>query len=64
MNKITVTLYLERSDHELIKAAADQVDRSVSNYCRHVLTLHARTIQDKQSDQDQERPQFIQPTIL
>jgi uncharacterized protein (DUF1778 family) len=44
MNKITLTLYVDRSDHELLKAAAEAVDRPISNYCRHVLTAHARTI--------------------
>jgi len=42
--RITVTLYLEKDDHEKIKTAAEAVDRPISNYCRHVLTAHARTI--------------------
>ena len=41
---ITVTLYMAREDHERLKTAAEKVDRSVSNYCRQVLTAHSRTL--------------------
>jgi len=57
---ITVTLYMDREDHERLKKAAEKVDWSVSNYCRQLLTAHSRTlIQDKPS-----QPDAHQATIL
>lgn len=62
MNKITLTLYLERADHEVLKAAAEAVDRPISNYCRHVLTHHARTLELDQLEKP--KPQTHTPNIF
>ena len=62
MNKITLTLYVDRSDHEILKAAAEAVDRPISNYCRHVLTAHARTLEVGKLSKP--KPETKTPNIL
>ena len=57
--RITVTLYLEKDDHEKIKTAAERVNRPISNYCRQVLTTHARALNLDKPPQDITTPKFL-----